>query len=79
MTSPGDHPGVHAAAPLTADVTDTGVFQAVLDGYDAVYDALPRGQTFSRLWRTHAYHGDFPQEFAHIGFLTVPEDSHPPG
>jgi SAM-dependent methyltransferase len=73
VTSPGDDAGAHAAASLTADVTDAGVFQAVLDGYDAVYDALPRGQTFNRLWRAHAYHGDFPEEFAHIGFLTVPE------
>jgi SAM-dependent methyltransferase len=25
------------------------------------------------LWRTNAYGGDFPREFAHIGFLTVAE------
>jgi SAM-dependent methyltransferase len=73
MTSPGGHERPGAAASLTGDVTETGVFQAVLDGYDAVYDALPRGQTFSRLWRAHAYRNDFPAEFAHIGFLTVPE------
>jgi SAM-dependent methyltransferase len=70
MTSPG---GDEAAASLSGDVTDTGVFRAVLDGYDAVYDALPRGETFNRLWRANAYQGDFPEEFAHIGFLTVPE------
>ena len=62
-----------AAASLSDDVTDTGVFHAVLDGYDAVYDALPQGETFNRLWRTNAYGSDFPAEFAHIGFLTVPE------
>lgn len=45
----------------------------MLEGYDAVYDALPRGQTFSRLWRMNAYRGDFPEQFAHIGFLTLPE------
>jgi SAM-dependent methyltransferase len=73
MTSPDEDAGARAAASLTADVTDAGVFQAVLDGYDAVYAALPRGQTFNRLWRTHAYHGDFPEQFAHIGFLTVGE------
>jgi SAM-dependent methyltransferase len=61
------------AVPLTAEVTEAGVFQAVLDGYDAVYDALPRGKTFNRLWRAHAYNGDFPEEFAHIGFLTLLE------
>jgi SAM-dependent methyltransferase len=55
------------------DVTDNGMFRAVLEGYDAVYDALPRGETFNRLWRINAYYGDFPEEFAHIGFLTVPE------
>jgi cyclopropane fatty-acyl-phospholipid synthase-like methyltransferase len=54
-------------------VTAGGVFRAVLEGYDAVYDALPRSETFSRLWRVNAYHGDFPEEFAHIGFLTLAE------
>lgn len=58
---------------LSEDVTGDGVFRAVLEGYDAIYDALPRGETFSRLWRMHAYGGDFPEQFAHIGFLTVPE------
>jgi ubiquinone/menaquinone biosynthesis C-methylase UbiE len=64
-----------AAAPgvPSDDVTGNGVFRAVLEGYDAVYDALPRGETFNRLWRMNAYGGDFPEQFAHIGFLTVPE------
>jgi len=73
MTSSGGHERASVAASLTGEVTETGVFQAVLDGYDAVYDALPRGETFNRLWRAHAYQDDFPAEFAHIGFLTVPE------
>ena len=74
MSSPGDPRSAEAAAAsVTDDVTGTGVFQAVLDGYDAVYDALPRGETFNRLWRANAYGGDFPLEFAHIGFLTVAE------
>ncbi len=60
-------------ASLRGDVTESGVFHAVLEGYDAVYDSLPHGETFNRLWRTHAYGGDFPEEFAHIGFLTLPE------
>jgi SAM-dependent methyltransferase len=68
-----EHERTEAAALLPDDVTDTGVFQAVLDGYEAVYDALPRGETFNRLWRTNAYNENFPEEFAHIGFLTVPE------
>lgn len=74
MTSSVEPDGTDTvAASLTRDVTETGVFQAVLDGYDAVYDALPRSETFNRLWRKHAYEGDFPEEFAHIGFLTIPE------
>ena len=55
------------------DVTGDGVFRVVLEGYDAVYDALPRGETFSRLWRLNAYGSDFPEQFAHIGFLTAGE------
>jgi len=73
MNSPNDHQNTEAAASLTGDVTGAGVFQVVLDGYDAVYDALPRSETFNRLWRANAYGGDFPEEFAHIGFLTIAE------
>ena len=73
MTSPDDHQSTAAAASVAGDITGTGVFQVVLDGYDAIYDALPRGETFNRLWRTNAYCGDFPGEFAHLGFLTVAE------
>lgn len=62
-----------ALGGLSEDVTDDGVFRAVLEGYDAVYDALPRGETFSRLWRMNAYGGDFPGQFSHIGFLTAAE------
>jgi SAM-dependent methyltransferase len=73
MSAPDGHQSTEAAASVAGDVTATGVFQVVLDGYDAVYDALPRSETFNRLWRANAYGGDFPGEFAHIGFLTVPE------
>jgi SAM-dependent methyltransferase len=62
-----------AADALRDDVTDNGVFHAVLEGYNAVYDALPRAETFNRLWRTNAYGGDFPEQFPHLGFLTIPE------
>jgi SAM-dependent methyltransferase len=58
---------------LDDDVTADGVFKAVQEGYSAVYDALPQGQTFSRIWRETAYQADFPIEFAHIGFLTLTE------
>jgi SAM-dependent methyltransferase len=73
MTSPDDQQITEAAASLTDNVTDTGVFQVVLDAYDSIYDALPRGESFNRLWRTNAYGEEFPEEFAHIGFLTVAE------
>jgi hypothetical protein len=63
------------AGPLD-DVTDSGVFQAVLDGYDAVYDALPNSRVFTEIWGTNAYGADFPDDFAHIGFLTVDEGGH---
>jgi SAM-dependent methyltransferase len=62
-----------APGALSEDVTDDGVSRAVLEGYDAVYAALPQGETFSRLWRMHAYRSAFPEQFAHIGFLTLEE------
>jgi SAM-dependent methyltransferase len=71
MTAPYGDDGV--AEGLSDDVTEDGVFLAVRDGYDAVYDALPRGETFNRIWRDNAYRGEFPEEFAHIGFLTLAE------
>jgi SAM-dependent methyltransferase len=58
---------------LGDEVTPDGVFQAVREGYQAVYDALPRGETFNRIWRETAYRAEFPLEFAHIGFLTLTE------
>jgi ubiquinone/menaquinone biosynthesis C-methylase UbiE len=62
-----------SAAGLDDGVTDDGVFHAVRDGYEGVYEALGRGETFSRIWRQLAYRGEFPREFAHIGFLTLTE------
>jgi SAM-dependent methyltransferase len=59
--------------PGVGDETRDGVFDAVRTGYDAVYTALPRSDTFSRLWRSNAYRDEFPAEFAHIGFLTLGE------
>jgi hypothetical protein len=68
-----DEAADEATAGLIDDVTDSGVFQAVLDGYDAVYDALPSSRVFTEIWGTNAYGADFPVDFAHIGFLTVDE------
>jgi ubiquinone/menaquinone biosynthesis C-methylase UbiE len=61
---------------LSNEVTDDGVFQVVLDGYEAVYTALTSSETFNRIWRTIAYNNDFPADFAHIGFLTTSEARH---
>ena len=55
------------------DVADGGVFVTVRDGYDAVYDALAHSATFNQIWRANAYGGNFPEEFAHISFLTLDE------
>ncbi|HZQ84563.1 MAG TPA: class I SAM-dependent methyltransferase [Acidimicrobiales bacterium] len=58
---------------LGDEVTQSGVFETVRDGYDAVYDALPSSEVFSRIWRDTAYGDEFGDEFAHIGFLTLAE------
>jgi SAM-dependent methyltransferase len=60
-------------ANLSNEVTDEGVLETVRDAYDAVYDVLASSPTFNRIWRTKAYGGDFPEEFAHISFLNVSE------
>jgi SAM-dependent methyltransferase len=70
MTVPPEPPH---AADLNNDVTEAGVFQTVLDAYDAVYEAQARSATFNRIWRTNAYRDDFPVEFAHISFLILAE------
>lgn len=70
MSQPSDLP---SPAATMGDQASDGVFDAVRDGYDAVYSALPGSDTFSQLWRANAYRGEFPAEFAHIGFLTVGE------
>lgn len=59
--------------PPRNDVSDDGVFDAVREGYEAVYEALSKGPTFDRIWRDHAYQAEFPLEFSHIGFLTLAE------
>jgi SAM-dependent methyltransferase len=58
---------------LNDDVAEDGVFETVRDAYDAVYEALPRSTTFNRIWRANAYRGEFPEEFAHVSFLTLDE------
>jgi len=70
--------GPDHSQPLASvgDEIGDGVFDAVRTGYDAVYTALPRSDTFNRLWRSNAYRDQFPAEFAHIGFLTLSEAQH---
>lgn len=47
---------------------DSGLVEA---GYDAVYSGMPASPTLRRLWREHAAGLDFPDEFAHISFVTI--------
>ena len=42
-------------------------------GYNAVYTGIPNSPTFRRLWHEHAEGLDFPEEFGHISFVTVPQ------
>ena len=42
-------------------------------GYDAVYTAVPQSPTLRRIWREHAAGTTFPDEFAHISFVTIPQ------
>src|SRR3972149_841727 len=42
-------------------------------GYDAVYRAVPKSKTLRRLWHELAEGLDFPEEFGHISFTTLPE------
>ena len=42
-------------------------------GYNAVYGATPSSPTLRRLWHEHAEGPDFPEEFGHISFVTLPQ------
>lgn len=42
-------------------------------GYSAVYEATPRSPTLRRLWHENAEGLDFPDEFGHISFVTLPQ------
>lgn len=45
----------------------------VAAGYNAVYSSLPQSPTFRRIWHKLAEGEDFPQEFGHVSFTTLPE------
>lgn len=42
-------------------------------GYNAVYTGTPKSPTLRRLWHEHVEGLDFPEEFGHISFVTVPQ------
>src|SRR6266571_7596126 len=43
----------------------------VAQGYDAVYEAMPRSPTLLRLWRQLVAGPDYPDDFHHISFITL--------
>lgn len=45
----------------------------VANGYDAVYDALPRSPTFQRIWAPLACGPEYPTGFENISFVTAAE------
>lgn len=42
-------------------------------GYNAVYAGTPNSPTLRKLWHQHAEGPEFPEEFGHISFVTVPQ------
>jgi len=48
----------------------------VAQGYDAVYDAMPRSPTLLRLWKDLVAGPDYPDDFYHISFITLPDLRH---
>jgi ubiquinone/menaquinone biosynthesis C-methylase UbiE len=43
----------------------------VAQGYDAVYDAMPRSPTLLRLWKQLVAGDDYPDDFYHSSFITL--------
>jgi ubiquinone/menaquinone biosynthesis C-methylase UbiE len=48
----------------------------VAQGYDAVYDAMPRSPTLLRLWKQLVAGDDYPDDFYHISFVTLQDLRH---
>lgn len=42
-------------------------------GYDSFYAVWGRSPTLRRIWREHVTGPDYPEEFAHISFLSLPQ------
>ena len=51
----------------------------VAQGYDAVYEAMPNSTTLRRIWKTIVAGADFPDDFYHISFVTLPDQDQPLG
>ena len=43
----------------------------IASGYDSFYGAWGRSPTLRRIWREHVTGPDYPEEFAHISFLSL--------
>jgi len=54
-------------------VTDPSI---VAQGYDAVYEAMPRSPTLLRLWKQLVAGDDYPDAFYHISFVTLQDLRH---
>ena len=42
-------------------------------GYDSFYEVWGRSPTWKRIWREHVTGADFPDEFAHVSFISLAE------
>jgi SAM-dependent methyltransferase len=51
----------------------SGIDDTVTRGYDAFYASWGRSPTLRRIWRDFVTGPDYPEEFAHISFLGLPQ------
>lgn len=51
----------------------SGERDVVAMGYDSFYAVWGRSPTLRRIWREHVTGPDYPEEFAHISFLSLPQ------
>lgn len=49
----------------------SGARDLVADGYEAFYEVWGQSPTLQQIWRQHVTGADFPEEFAHISFLSL--------
>jgi hypothetical protein len=65
----GGRPGPR---PYDAEV-DSDRSDLVATGYEAFYAAWGKSPTLRRIWREHVTGPDYPEDFAHISFLSLPQ------